>query len=155
MILGTYYKSNLKRRLKMEVNENLYYLIRYIAEFHQAPKSRTIYEGRKIGLYLQNVKRGKQNISSEDSLFLIRLNINLSTENPQIKVHKKLLILVEFINKNNRRPNSSDVYKGIKLYTFLRNIQTGNTYLSKKDRAILLRALEKVDNTSINKTEAN
>ena len=128
----------------MDVNENMYYLIRYVAEFHKPPKAREIYEGRKIGLFLHNVKRGSQKISSEDALFLARLGIKLSTENVQNNVHKKLLILVDFIKKNNRRPNSKDVYKGIKLYPFLRNIQTGNTSLSKKDRAILLKALEKI-----------
>ena len=128
----------------MDVNENMYYLIRYVAEFHKPPKAREIYEGRKIGLFLHNVKRGSQKISSEDALFLARLGIKLSTENVQNNVHKKLLILVDFIKKNNRRPNSKDVYKGIKLYPFLRNIQTGNTSLSKKDRAILLKALDKI-----------
>lgn len=128
----------------MEVNENLYYLIRYVAEFHKAPKAREIYEGRKIGLYLQNIKRGSQTIAPKDSLFLTRLGIKLTTENVQNNVHKKLLILVEFIKNNNRKPNSKDVYKGIKLYPFLRNIQSGNTSLSKKDRAILLKALEKI-----------
>lgn len=128
----------------MEVNENLYYLIRYVAEFHKVPKSREIYEGRNIGIFLQNIKRGYQNISVEDALFLTRLGFKLSTENVQNNVHKKLLILVEFIKNNNRRPNSKDVYKGIKLYPFLRNIQTGNTSLSKKDRALLPHALEKI-----------
>jgi len=138
----------------MDVNENLYYLIRYVAEFHQAPKAREIYEGRKIGLYLQNIKRGSQSITDEDALFLKRLGLKLSTENVQNNVHKKLLILVEFIKNNKRKPNSKDVYKGIKLYPFLRNIQTGNTSLSKKDRALLLRALEKNHMTLSNKTEA-
>ncbi len=128
----------------MEVNENLYYLIRYVAEFHKAPTVREIYEGRKIGLYLQNIKRGCQKISAEDALFLTRLGIKLSTENVQSNVHKKLLILVEFIKNTNRKPNSKDIYKGIKLYPFFRNIQTGNTSLNKKDRAILLHALEKI-----------
>ena len=128
----------------MEVNENLYYLIRYIAEFHKAPKAREIYEGRKIGLYLQNIKRGYQHISSEDALFLTRLGIKLSTENVQNNVHEKLLILVEFIKINNRKPNSKDVYKGIRSYPFLRNVQTGNTSLCKEDRSMLLNALSKI-----------
>ena len=81
----------------MDVNENMYYLIRYVAEFHKPPKAREIYEGRKIGLFLHNVKRGSQKISSEDALFLARLGIKLSTENVQNNVHKKLLILVDFI----------------------------------------------------------
>ena len=138
----------------MEVNENLYYLIRYVAEFHKAPKVREIYEGRKIGLYLQNIKRGCQKVSSEDAQFLTRLGVKLSTENVQNNVHQKLLVLVEFIKNNNRKPNSKDVYKGITLYPFLRNIQTGNTSLSKKDRALLLHALEKIIQNPNVKTEA-
>lgn len=115
-------------------------------EFKQVPKAREIYEGRKIGLYLHNIKRGRIKISVEDSNFLIKLGVNLSTENAQEKVKAKLDILIDFMEQHNRKPNTNDVYKGIPLYTFLRNIQTGNTSLREKDQERLDTVLEKINN---------
>lgn len=117
----------------MEVNENLYYLIRYIAEFHKAPKSREVYEGRKIGQYFQNIKKGSQEISAEDAKFLIRCGVKLATENPQNKVHEKFLILVEFFEKFGK-PIPTDIYKGVRLHTFIQNIKSGNTKLNSADK---------------------
>jgi len=128
----------------MEVNENLYYLIRYIAETTTEPKSREIYEGRKIGSYLQNIKRGTVKLSEEDQNFLERLGVKLHTENPQEKVHKKFLVLIEFLETYRRKPNTNDYYKNIHLYVFLRNIQTGNTSLSKEDHEKLNKTLKKL-----------
>jgi hypothetical protein len=129
-----YFKSNLKRRLKMEVNENLYYLIRFIAEFKRAPKSREIYEGRCVGQYFNNIKRGTTTISPSDVQFFKRSGINICIENRQAKVHEKFLILVEFMEKNKRKPNYKDVYKGIALYHFMHNLITGNTALNPQDK---------------------
>ena len=128
----------------MEVNENLYYLIRYIAETTTEPKAREVYEGRKIGLYLQNIKKGKAKISEEDRNFLERLGIKLHTENPQEKVHKKLLVLLDFLETYKRNPSTSDYYKNVHLYVFLRNIQSGNTSLSKEDKEKLDCTLKRV-----------
>lgn len=118
----------------MEVNENLYYLIRFMAETTCEPKAREVYEGRKIGLYLQNIKKGIVKISEEDAEFLNRLGVKLHTEDPKEKVHKKLLILVEFMYIYRRKPKKADYYKGVHLGPFFRNILSGNTSLSPEDR---------------------
>lgn len=126
----------------MEVHENMYYLIRYIAETTCEPRAREVYEGRNIGIYLQNIKKGRVKLSEEDRNFFERLGIKLHTENPQEKVHQKLLILVDFLKTHKRRPNINDYYKNIQLSVFLRNIQTGNTSLTKEDQELLDEALK-------------
>lgn len=121
----------------MEVNTNLYYLIRFIAEVGRAPKARETYEGKNIGWFYQNIKHGQYNLSDEDKAFFERLGINLATKNPQVNVHEKLLILVEFISANERIPKYNERYKGINLGVFFRNILSGNTSLSKADKKLL------------------
>ena len=124
----------MKEAKTIAVNENFYYLIRYIAETTCEPKARTVYEGRKIGLYLQNVKRGNIKISDNDRDFLERLGVSLTPHNPQELVHKKLIILIEFVETYKRKPVGKDVFKGIPVKQFLDNILSGNTGLSEEDR---------------------
>ena len=126
----------------MEVNTNFYYLVRFIAEFGRAPKAREIYEGKKIGWFFQNIKHGSAKISEEDYNFLTRLGIELTTKNPQELVHEKLLILVDFLCDKERIPTYNEVYKGINLGVFFRNILSGNTTLNKEDAKLFKSSLK-------------
>lgn len=128
----------------MEVNANLYYLIRFIAEFGRAPKARESYEGKNIGCFFQNLKRGQIHISDEDRIFFERLGINLTTKNPQDVVHEKLIILVDFLSKEKRIPKYNETYNGINLGVFFRNILSGNTSLNKEDKKAFNKALKSV-----------
>lgn len=127
----------------MEVNTNFYYLIRFIAEFGRAPKSREIYENKNIGMYFHNIKKGQNKLSNEDEVFLKRLGIELNTKCPQEIVHEKLIILVEFLTQKQRVPKHNDTYKGIRLNIFYRNILSGNTKLNPTDMLAFEQALEK------------
>ena len=120
--------------MKLKVNENFYFLVRYIAEHHKLPVYTEVYEGRHIGAYLYNVRCGRSRISNDDAMYLKRLGVSFEIKNAQEKVHEKLLIAIEFLETYKRRPKSKEVYKGIDIYTFLRNIHTGNTSLSKEDQ---------------------
>jgi len=128
----------------MEVNANLYYLIRFIAEFGRAPKARESYEGRNIGWFYQNVKHGQFKISDEDRCYFERLGISLTTKNAQDTVHEKLLILVEFLSKEKRIPKYNETHKGINLGVFFRNILSGNTSLNKTDKKAFNKALKSI-----------
>lgn len=127
----------------MEVNKNFYYLLRFIAEFNRAPKSRETYEGQNVGNYFQRIKNGQAKISAEDEEFLTRIGINLYITDPQEQVHEKLIILTEFLLKEQRLPKAKEVYKGVTLKVFLNNILSGNTGLSDEDYELFESALEK------------
>ena len=128
----------------MEVNANLYYLIRFIAEFGRAPKARETYEGKKIGWFYQNLKHGQINISDEDRNYLERIGISLTTKNPQEAVHEKCMTLIEFLSKEKRIPRYNEVYSGIPVGVFFRNIFSGNTSLSKEDKKSFNKALKAI-----------
>lgn len=130
--------------MNIKVNENFYYLIRYIAEFHKAPTFREVYEGKNVGSYLYNIRSGTISISSKDRAYLEKLGIYFEKRNAQEKVHKKLLATVDFLEENQRMPKVKEVYQGFNLYTFLHNIRSGNTSLSKEDEKKLNAALAKI-----------
>lgn len=126
----------------MEVNTNFYYLVRFLAEFGRAPKARETYEGKHVGVFYHNLKRGQIKISIEDRDFLTRLGLDLTPKNVQEQVHEKLTILVEFLLNEQRLPKSKDVYKGIALKVFLQNILSGNTKLNAEDQKLFEKALK-------------
>lgn len=128
----------------MVVNENLYYLIRFVAEYGRPPKAREIYEGKKIGWFYQNIKHGQFNISDEDRNYLERIGITLTTKNPQDAVHEKLIILIEFLSKEKRIPKYNEIHNGINLGVFFRNILSGNTSLNKADKKAFNKALKSI-----------
>ena len=117
------------------------YKIKLLVEFYnkygREPKWMEEYKGAKLGKFLNNIRIGNVKPTTEERKLLKDIGYRLDCLNKKEIVHKKVLLLVEFYKEYNRRPKSSEEYKGVKIGRFLVNIKQNRVKPTEEDRALL------------------
>ncbi len=119
-------------------HEKVLLLVEFFNLYHRQPKQREIYKGINIGTFLSSIRQGHTALSTEDKTLLIDSGIRITQKKIQDTIHEKVLLLVEFFNLYNRTPKQNEIYKDIKLGTFLMNVRKGYTTLSTEDTELLI-----------------
>ena len=112
-------------------------LLEFKKEFKREPKKREIYKDIKIGDFLERIRRGLIVLEHDDKEKLEKAGFILKTNVNEIRIHNKVLLLIEFFENFKREPYSTEVYKGEKIGSFLRTIKKSQTVLSCEDRLLL------------------
>lgn len=86
---------------------------------------------------MRNIKFNNTYISKSDKKLLNSLNFPFDSNLVKVPVHKKVLLLTEFFKEFGRWPKIREIYKGIKIGYFFRNVKTNKTSITEYDRKVL------------------
>ena len=120
-----------------KVHKKVLLLIKFYKEYEREPKQGENYKDIKIGPFYNNIKHGRTKITESDREMLENVGLNLSIMNKSERVHKKVLLLIEFYKEYGREPKRNSNYKGIKIGQFFQSIKYGNTKITQSDRKML------------------
>ena len=115
-------------------------LLEFVNENNRIPTAKEIYKGIKLGIFWATIKGGQsnnvvykqyldQNELLREDYERVRKNREENKDKEVITPDQKCIILLEFVNENNRIPTQKEIYKGIKLGIFWDNIKGRNNNL--------------------------
>ncbi len=120
------------------IHQKVLFLVEFYNLYHRHPKRNETYKNINLYNFLIDVKRGATTLSSKDKELLINTGITITSNKRLYTIHEKVLLLVEFYNLYNRTPKQNEIYKDIKLGTFLNSIRQNKTALSPEDKELLI-----------------
>lgn len=112
-------------------------LIEFYNKFNRWPKSNEEYRNEQIGAFALRIKQKRVSISKSDIEELRKLNFRFDIVSAKEKVHRKVLLIIEFFTIYNRLPKYKEMYKNVHIGFFLSNIKQKNTSLSISDKQLL------------------
>ena len=110
----------------------------FVNENNRIPTQKEIYKGIKLGIFWDNIKGRNNNLYNQyldqnellrEDYERVRKNREENKDKEVITPDQKCIILLEFVNENNRIPTQKEIYKGIKLGIFWDNIKGRNNNL--------------------------
>ena len=113
-------------------------LLEFVNENNRIPTQKEIYKGIKLGIFWDNIKGRNNNLYNQyldqnellrEDYERVRKNREENKDKEVITPDQKCIILLEFVNENNRIPTQKEIYKGIKLGIFWDNIKGRNNNL--------------------------
>ena len=122
---------------KEDIHNKVLLLIDFYNKFNKWPKTTEVYEGVNIGIFSKNIKTKNTSISNDDTKLLKDFGFNFEFIPKKDKIHNKVLLLVEYYNKFNKWPKTTDVYKGVNIGSFIRSIRSKATIISDDDNILL------------------
>ena len=131
----------------------------YCEKNNKLPFAKEIYKGVKIGQFLNGLLGGKKYKNDRDSWIKELKNISdeikeelekrtKNRNNSQKKKSRSIIpkvrfvLLKEYCKKNNKLPPQKDIYKSVKIGSFLNNLLGGKLY--KNDRDIWIKELKDI-----------
>ena len=120
------------------IHEKVLLLVEFYDLYHRTPTQNEVYKNIKLGKFLHNIQYRNTNLPFEDKQLLINTGIKITSNKRLYTIHEKVLLLIEFYNLYNRTPKQNEIYKDIKLGTFLMNVRKGHTTLSTEDAELLI-----------------
>lgn len=117
--------------------EKINLLLKFRDEFKRDPKKREEYKKVKIGDFLERVRRGLIVLNYDEKEKLKRAGVNITIGVNEIRIHNKVLLLIDFFENYKREPYTTEIYKGEKIGTFLRTIRKNQTMITNEDRDLL------------------
>ena len=112
-------------------------LLEFKKQFKREPKKREIYNNVKIGDFLERIRRGLILLESDEIEKLQKSGFNLNIGVNEMRIHNKVLLLIDFFEKFKREPYSTEVYQGENIGGFLRRIRESKTIINNEDRMLL------------------
>lgn len=113
--------------------EKLKLLIDFYETKGRWPKAKESYKGVKIGPFACGITYG--NIMISDHYFALLSEMEFFTD----YFHKKIIILLDFLNTNKRYPYTNEIYRDFNIYQFAYSIKNGklNKHISDEDKNTL------------------
>lgn len=108
--------------------------VELLVEFYETkgrwPYARESYKEKNIGQFARNVIYNKIKLDNYYYNILLKKDFFTSI------LHKKVLILLEFLNTHKRYPYSDEIYRDFNIYKFAKSIKNGklDDKLSKNDK---------------------
>ena len=109
-------------------------LVEFYLLYGREPKAREEYKGVNIGYFLQDIRKGSITLNSEECLILTKVGYRLNWLSKEEKIHNNAMLLVEFLKKYKRPPESTEIYKEVKIGRFYDRIRKDPSQLSLKDK---------------------
>lgn len=117
--------------IKEEVHKKVQLLKEFYLIYEKEPTSKIIYKNIKIGIFLQNIRRGVVKLSKADYNELLKIGYILKNKSSIMK-ERKLELLIEFFKEYMRVPRQDETFKGENIGYFLMNIKLGRTSVPEK-----------------------
>lgn len=121
----------------IKIHQKVLILIEFYNKFNRWPKYNEEYKNEQIGAFALRIKQKRVNISKSDIEELRKLNFRFDIVSAKEKIHRKVLLLIEFFLINKRLPKYKEMYKNVNIGFFLSNIKQKNTALSTSDKQLL------------------
>lgn len=117
-----------------KTHQKVLILVDYFNTFNRWPKPNEMYKGINISNFYYRLKNLRCNsLLYDDMNLLLNLGFEFNTTPRSIKVHQKVLILIEFYNQFNRWPKYNEEYKNVQIGAFSMRIKQKRVNISKKD----------------------
>lgn len=121
-----------------KVREKVKLLELFYTKYGREPRSREIFKGEKLGYFLNNIRKGCTKIEDYEYERLEKLGFRLEPINVKAEVSRKVELLKEYYLTFGEEPDITEVYKGVNLGIFLRNIYRNGVKISAKDYTDLI-----------------
>lgn len=136
LLVNLGFKFNFTPR-SIKNHQKVLILIEFYNKFNRWPKYNEEYRNEQIGAFALRIKQKRVNISKSDIEELRKLNFRFEIVSAKEKVHRKVLLIIEFFTIYNRLPKFKEMYKNVHIGFFLSNIKQKNTSLSISDKQLL------------------
>lgn len=123
--------------LRLRIHKKVLLLIEFYNKFNRWPKYNEEYKSEQIGAFALRIKQKRVKLSKNDIEELRKLNFQFNIVSAKEKVHRKVLLLIEFFLINKRLPKYKEMYKNVNIGFFLSNIKQKSTSLSISDKQLL------------------
>lgn len=136
LLVNLGFKFNFTPR-SIKNHQKVLILIEFYNKFNRWPKYNEEYRNEQIGAFALRINQKRVNISKSDIEELRKLNFRFEIVSAKEKVHRKVLLIIEFFTIYNRLPKYKEMYKNVHIGFFLSNIKQKNTSLSISDKQLL------------------
>ena len=117
-----------------KTHQKVLILIDFFNTFNRWPKANEMYKGINISNFYYRLKNLRCNsLLYDDRNLLVNLGFKFNSTPRSIKIHQKVLILIEFYNKFQRWPKYNEEYRNEQIGAFSMRIKQKRVKLSKND----------------------